>query len=146
MMRCNHRPLAKQQLRRAMSIADGDFSAWSSVRFPTPPKLSSSSWRQGLLDADGLPPRHNYERECHNLRGPGSALARMPALPMAILVVGVLLGLATAGVLSAYRSLSWGLEGLAAVLFAMGAALVLIIVGAAGLGRGIAAGGRDAAG
>ena len=64
----------------------------------------------------------------------------MPALPMAVLLVGVLLGLATVGVMSAYRSPPWGPEGLATALLAIGTALLLIIVGAAGLGRGIAPG------
>jgi hypothetical protein len=64
----------------------------------------------------------------------------MPALPMAVLVVGVLLGLAATGLLSAYRSLPGGLDGLTTALLAIGIALVLIIVGAAGLGRGIAPG------
>jgi len=64
----------------------------------------------------------------------------MPALPMAVLVVGVLLGLAAVGVLSAYRSLPPDVDGLTAALLAIGIALVLIIVGAAGLGRGIASG------
>jgi hypothetical protein len=64
----------------------------------------------------------------------------MPALPMATLVVGVLLGLATVGVLSAPRSLPWPLDGLTTALAVTVAALLLILVGAAGLGRGIAPG------
>jgi hypothetical protein len=73
-------------------------------------------------------------------RGPDSPVARMPALPMAVLVVGVLLGLAAVGVLSAYRSLPAEVDGLTTALLAIGAAVVLIIVGAAGLGKGIAPG------
>ncbi|WP_307102148.1 DUF4389 domain-containing protein [Arthrobacter globiformis] len=59
---------------------------------------------------------------------------------MAVLTVGVLLGLAAVGVLSAYRSPPWGPEGLTAALLAVGVSLLLIIVGAAGLGGGIAPG------
>src|SRR5687767_6142456 len=76
----------------------------------------------------------------NSARGPDSPVARMPALPMAVLVVGVLLGLAATGLLSAYRSLPGGLDGLTTALLAIGTALVLIIGGAAGLGRGIAPG------
>jgi hypothetical protein len=64
----------------------------------------------------------------------------MRALPMAVLVVGVLLGLAAVAVLSAYRSPPPEVDGPAAALLAIGVALVLILVGAAGLGRGIAPG------
>lgn len=74
-------------------------------------------------------------------RGPDSFIARMPApLPMAVLVVGVLLGLATAVVLATHRPLPTGLEWITTALLVLGASLVLIIVGAAGLGRGIAPG------
>jgi hypothetical protein len=59
---------------------------------------------------------------------------------MAVLVVGVLLGLATVGVLSTYRSPQWGPQGPAAALLGIGLSLLLILVGAAGLGRGIAPG------
>jgi hypothetical protein len=59
---------------------------------------------------------------------------------MAVLTVGVLLGLATVGVLSTYRSPLWGPEGLTTALLAIGVSLLLIVVGAAGLGRGIAPG------
>jgi hypothetical protein len=59
---------------------------------------------------------------------------------MAILVVGVLLGLAAAGVLSAYRSLPLESGSAAVALLVLGAAVALIILGAAGLGRGIAPG------
>jgi hypothetical protein len=44
----------------------------------------------------------------------------MPALPMAVLVVGVLLGLAAVGMLAVYSSFSREVDGLAA-LFALGA-------------------------
>jgi hypothetical protein len=64
----------------------------------------------------------------------------MPALPMAVLMVGVLLGLAAAGVLSTSRSLPPEVDGLTTALLAIGAAVVLIILGAVGLGRGIAVG------
>jgi Domain of unknown function (DUF4389) len=76
----------------------------------------------------------------NSARGPESPVVRMPALSMTILVVGVLLGLAAVGVLSAYRSLPPEVDGLTMALLAIGLALVLIIVGAAGLGRGIAPG------
>jgi hypothetical protein len=76
----------------------------------------------------------------NSARGPDSPAARMPALPMAVLVVGVLLGLAAVGVLSAYRALPREVNGLTTALLAIGIAVVLIIVGAAGLGRGIAPG------
>jgi hypothetical protein len=59
---------------------------------------------------------------------------------MAVLVVGVLLGLAAVGVLSTYRSLSLGPDGFTTALLVLGASLVLILVGAAGVGRGIAPG------
>ena len=64
----------------------------------------------------------------------------MPALPMAVVVAGVLLGLSAAGLLSAYRSLPPGWDGLTAALLMLGAFLVLILVGAAGVGRTIAPG------
>jgi hypothetical protein len=64
----------------------------------------------------------------------------MPAVPMAVLMVGVLLGLAAAGVLSTARSLPPEVDGLTTALLAIGAAVVLIILGAVGLGRGIAVG------
>jgi hypothetical protein len=64
----------------------------------------------------------------------------MPALPLALVMVGVLLGLAAVGVLSAYRSLPREVGGLTVALLAIVIALVLIIGGAVGLGRGIAAG------
>jgi hypothetical protein len=57
----------------------------------------------------------------------------MPALQMVLLTAGVLLGVAGIVALVAYRSLTWGLSGI-------GAALLLVLVGAAGLGRGIAPG------
>jgi hypothetical protein len=57
----------------------------------------------------------------------------MPALHMVLLTAGVLLGAAAVIALAAYRSLPWGLAGTAT-------ALLLILVGAAGLGRGIAPG------
>jgi hypothetical protein len=62
----------------------------------------------------------------------------MPALPMAGLVAGVLLGLSAVGLLSAYRSLGW--DGLTTALLMVGASLVLILVGAAGVGKAIAPG------
>jgi hypothetical protein len=64
----------------------------------------------------------------------------MPVLPMTVLVAGVLLGLASVVVLAAYRPLPTGLDGLTTALLVLGASLVLILVGAAGLGRGIAPG------
>jgi hypothetical protein len=73
-------------------------------------------------------------------RGPDSPAARMPALPMAVLMVGVLFGLAAVGLLSAYRSYPLGLDGLTTSLLMIGASLLLIILGAAGLGRGITPG------
>ena len=73
-------------------------------------------------------------------RGPDSPAARMPALPMAVLMVGVLFGLAAVGLLSAYRSYALGLDGLTTSLLMIGASLLLIILGAAGLGRGITPG------
>jgi hypothetical protein len=76
----------------------------------------------------------------NSARGPDSPVARMPALPMAVLMVGVLLGLAAAGVLSTSRSLPPEVDGLTTALLAIGAAVVLIILGAVGLGRGIAVG------
>jgi hypothetical protein len=57
----------------------------------------------------------------------------MPALHMVLLTAGVLLGAAAVIALAAYRSLPWGLAGTAT-------ALLLILIGAAGLGRGIAPG------
>jgi len=64
----------------------------------------------------------------------------MPALPMAGLVAGVLLGLSAVALLSAYRSLSLGWDGLTTALLVLGVSLVLILVGAAGVGRAIAPG------
>jgi hypothetical protein len=57
----------------------------------------------------------------------------MPAFQMVLLTAGVLLGVAGVVALAAYRSLPWGLAGI-------GTALLLVLVGAAGLGRGIAPG------
>ena len=75
-------------------------------------------------------------------RGPNSPVARMPALPMAILMLGVLLGLAAVGALSAYRSLPREMDGLTTALLLIGTAVLLILLGAGGLGRGIAPPGR----
>ncbi len=57
----------------------------------------------------------------------------MSALPMALLTMGVLAGLAGVGSMAASWFLPWGAAGTAA-------ALLLIIIGAAGMGRGITAG------
>jgi hypothetical protein len=65
--------------------------------------------------------------------GPDTPAGRMPALHMVLLTAGVLLGAAAVIALAAYRSLPWGLAGTAT-------ALLLILIGAAGLGRGIAPG------
>jgi Domain of unknown function (DUF4389) len=73
-------------------------------------------------------------------REPESSIARMHALPMAVLVVGVLLGLAATVMLFAYHPLPTGPERITTALLTLGASLVLIVVGAAGLGRGIAPG------
>ena len=64
----------------------------------------------------------------------------MHALPMAVLVVGVLLGLAATVMLFAYHPLPTGPERITTALLTLNASLVLILVGAAGLGRGIAPG------
>jgi hypothetical protein len=57
----------------------------------------------------------------------------MSALPMTMLVAGVLIGLAGVGALTRSWSPPWGLVGIAA-------GVLLILFGAAGLGRGIAPG------
>ncbi len=57
----------------------------------------------------------------------------MSALPMALLTTGVLAGLAAMGSMATTWFLPWGAAGIAA-------GLLLIIIGAAGLGRGITAG------
>jgi hypothetical protein len=57
----------------------------------------------------------------------------MPALQMVLLAAGVLLGVAGVVALVAYRSLPWGLAEI-------GTGLLLVLLGAAGLGRGIAPG------
>jgi hypothetical protein len=57
----------------------------------------------------------------------------MSALPMTMLVAGVLIGLAGVGALARSWSPPWGLSGIAA-------GVLLILFGAAGLGRGIAPG------
>jgi hypothetical protein len=58
---------------------------------------------------------------------------RMPALPMTMLVVGVLLGVAGISALSPPSSAAWGLAPVAV-------SVILILFGAAGLGKGIAPG------
>lgn len=62
----------------------------------------------------------------------------MSPLHMVLLIAGVLLGVASVVVLAASSSTIWGLAGVAA-------GILLIIVGAAGLGRGIAPGARQEA-
>jgi hypothetical protein len=73
-------------------------------------------------------------------RGPDAPVARMPALSMAAVLVGVLLGLVSVGVLSAYRSFPQGVDAVTIGLIALALALILIVLGATGLGRGIASG------
>jgi Domain of unknown function (DUF4389) len=58
---------------------------------------------------------------------------RMPALPMAMLVIGVLLGLAGISALARSSAALWGLAGIAV-------GVTLILFGATGLGKGIAPG------
>jgi hypothetical protein len=58
---------------------------------------------------------------------------RMPALPMTMLVAGVLLGIAGISALARSSPNLWGLAGIAA-------GVALILLGATGLGRGIAPG------
>lgn len=69
----------------------------------------------------------------------GPPAGRKSGVHMFVLIVGVLLGAASLGELGALRSIPAALAGI-------GAGIILILLGAAGLGRGIAAGAPQQAG